>query len=49
MKYYVMQFLWMSVIYYWEGHGNMTGNLFMMGERILIPYKIMVGHICCYQ
>jgi hypothetical protein len=33
---------------YWGDHGNLTEKLFMMGERILIPYKIMVGKICYY-
>jgi hypothetical protein len=37
MKSYVMLFPWMSVIFCWVDHGNMTEMLFMMGERTHTP------------
>jgi hypothetical protein len=37
MKYSVMLFPWMFVIYCWVDHGNMTEMSFMMGGRTHTP------------
>jgi hypothetical protein len=34
MKFYVMSFLCMHVIYYWGGHDSLIGRLYMMGLEI---------------
>jgi hypothetical protein len=37
MKYYVMSFPWMFVIYCWVDHDNMIEMWFMMGEITRTP------------
>jgi hypothetical protein len=49
MRFYVMQFPWMYVMFCWEDHGSLIGISFMMGEGILTLWKRMVGHTCCFQ
>jgi hypothetical protein len=34
MKFCVMSFLCMQVIYYWGGHDSLIGRLYMMGLEI---------------
>jgi hypothetical protein len=49
MKFYVMLYLWMFVMFCWEDCGNMTGMSYMMEEIILIPWRRMGVSICCFQ
>jgi hypothetical protein len=49
MKFYVMLFPWMSVIFCCGDRGNMIGMLFIMGEGTHTPWRRVVGHICCCQ
>lgn len=45
MKFGVMWFPWMPVIYCLEDHGNLTEVLFMMGTKIPTLFRRMVQRL----
>jgi hypothetical protein len=45
MRFCVMSFQWLSIIYCWVDHGNMTEMWCIMGGRTHTLWKKMVGHM----